>query len=359
MKKSLLTMAIAGMLMTSSCKNAGIDFPDYIYQTIYFAQQTPVRTIVIGDDGEYDTELDNKHQFQAMATLGGINDNNSQRSVEVKIAPELLNGLTFADGRQIKMLPENYYKFESNRIIIPKGKVRGGTLVQLTDAFFEDGLSAEVTYVLPMILVNGSDSILEGKAKEGVENPHRLATADWDVVPMDYQLLAVKYKNRYHGVWLSKGKDEINNNGTVTINDRNPQYWEKADTCWMSTVKLNIGRRQFYPVVTTVNDRGEEVDMRLNCTLYLTFSDNGDITVSTPTEGCSATGSGKWEYKGAKKAWGDQDRDQITLNYEYTINYTANALTGQTGTYKVKREETMVMRDRQSKFETFSFTYNQ
>lgn len=359
MKKSLLAMAIAGLLMTSSCKNADVDFPDYIYQTIYFAQQTPVRNIVIGDDGEYDTELDNKHQFQAMATLGGINDNNGQRSVEVRIAPELLTGLTFADGRQIKMLPESYYKFETNKIIIPKGKVRGGVLVQLTDAFFEDEQSADMTYVLPMVLVNGSDSILEGKAKEGIENPRRLVTSDWDVTPMDYQLLAIKYKNRYHGVWLSQGKDEINNNGTVTTNDRNKQYWEKADTCWMSTIKLNASRRQFSHYVTTINDKGEEVDTKINITLRLDYTDNGDITVSTKTAGCSASGSGKWEYQAAKKAWGDKDRDQITLNYEYSIPYTLNALTGQTAVYKVKRQETMVMRDRQSKFETFSFSNNQ
>ncbi len=347
------------MLMTSSCKNADIEFPDYIYQTIYFAQQSPVRTIVIGDDGEYDTELDNKHQFQVMATLGGINDNNSKRTVDVKIAPELLTGVTFANGTPIKVMPESYYTMASKTITIPKGMVRGGTLVQLTDAFFEDPASAEVTYVLPMILVNGSDSILEGKAKEGVENPHRLATADWDVVPMDYQLLAVKYKNRYHGVWLSKGKDEINNNGTVTTKDRNPQYWEKADTCWMSTVKLNIGRRQFSHIVTTINAAGEEVDTRIGVTLRLAYSDNGDIAVSTDTPGCSASGTGKWTYQGAKKAWGDKDRDQITLNYEYSIPYTLNAITGQTAVYKVKREETMVMRDRQNKFETFSFSNNQ
>ena len=257
------------------------------------------------------------------------------------------------------MLPESYYKFETNKIIIPKGKVRGGVLVQLTDAFFEDEQSADMTYVLPMVLVNGSDSILEGKAKEGVENPRRLVASDWDVTPMDYQLLAIKYKNRYHGVWLSQGKDEINNNGTVTTNDRNKQYWEKADTCWMSTIKLNASRRQFSHYVTTINDKGEEVDTKINITLRLDYTDNGDITVSTKTAGCSASGSGKWEYQAAKKAWGDKDRDQITLNYEYSIPYTLNALTGQTAVYKVKRQETMVMRDRQSKFETFSFSNNQ
>ncbi len=359
MKKSLFAMIAVGMLGVSSCKNSDIDFPDYIYQTIYFAQQTPVRTIVIGEDDTAVNDLDNQHQFQVMATLGGVNDNNKSRSVDVRIAPELLNGVTFADGKAVKILPDNYYTLSSNTINIPKGKVRGGSVVQLTDAFFEDEASAEVTYVLPMILVNGSDSILEGKAVEGITAPNRFIASDWEVAPQDYQLLAVNYKNRYHGVWLSQGKDEITVNGNVTVKDRNKQYWEKADTCWFSTIKLDASRRQFSHIVTTINAAGEEVDSRLNCTLRLNFNDNGDITVSTTTTGCTASGSGKWTYHGAKKAWGDKDRDMITLNYEYEIPYVANELTNTVSTYKVKREETLVMRDRQSKFETFSFTYNQ
>ncbi len=359
MKKSLFAMIAVGMLGVSSCKNSDIDFPDYIYQTIYFAQQSPVRTIVLGEDGDFDTELDNKHQFQVMATLGGINTNGKNRSVDVKIAPELLNGLTFDDGSEIKLLPDNYYSMESKSITIPKGMVRGGTLVQLTDAFFADEASAEVTYVLPMILYNGSDSILEGQAGEGIISPNRFVSSDWEVAPMDYQLLAIKYKNSYHGVWLSQGTDEVSVNGNVTTTERKQQYWENADTCWMSTVGLNVSRRQFSPVVSIINAAGEESDLRLSCTLYFTISDDGDVTVSTPTEGCSASGSGKWTYHGATKAWGDKDRDQIKVNYEYEIPYVSNQITNAVSYYKVKREETMVMRDRQSKFETFSFTYNQ
>ncbi|MCM1505040.1 MAG: DUF5627 domain-containing protein [Muribaculum sp.] len=359
MKKSLFAMIAVGMLGISSCKNSDIDFPDYIYQTIYFAQQSPIRTIVLGEDGDFDTELDNKHQFQVMATLGGINGNNKTRTVDVKIAPELLNGVTFAGGSPIKLLPENYYTMESKTITIAKGQVRGGTVVQLSDAFFADIASTEVTYVLPMILVNGSDSILEGQPGEGILNPNRYVSSDWEVAPMDYQLLAIKYKNPYHGVWLSQGKDEVTVNGTVTTTERKQQYWEKADTCWMSTVGLNVSRRQFSPVVQVINAAGEETDLRLNCTLHFTINDNGDVSVSTPTTGCSASGSGKWTYHGAKKAWADKDRDQITVNYEYEIPYVANELTNAISYYKVKREETLVMRDRQSKFETFSFTYNQ
>ncbi len=39
-------------------------------------------------------------------------------------------------------------------------------------------------------------------------------------------------------------------------------------------------------------------------------------TVSSDTEGMTATGTGKFVEKGAKLAWGNKDRDILTLNYK-------------------------------------------
>lgn len=57
----VLSIAVTGMILTS-CENNDISFPDYEGgSTVYFAYQSPVRTLVMGED-EYDTTLDNQHK---------------------------------------------------------------------------------------------------------------------------------------------------------------------------------------------------------------------------------------------------------------------------------------------------------
>jgi hypothetical protein len=61
--------------------------------------------------------------------------------------------------------------------------------------------------------------------------------------------------------------------------------------------------------------------------------------------------------KGAKNAWGGKDRDEIVLNYtidyEYT-DYDPNNNWAAVQRHKiVKSADTLVMRDRQTKLETF------
>ncbi|MBO5014621.1 MAG: adhesin, partial [Bacteroidaceae bacterium] len=50
--------------------------------------------------------------------------------------------------------------------------------------------------------------------------------------------------------------------------------------------------------------------------LLLTFDGSNNCTVSSLTPGVTATGSGKWEDDGAKKAWNQKDRDMIDLSYK-------------------------------------------
>ena len=50
MKKSFLILAaMAGALFTA-CENGDMEFPDYKYSAVYFAYQSPIRTITIGED---------------------------------------------------------------------------------------------------------------------------------------------------------------------------------------------------------------------------------------------------------------------------------------------------------------------
>lgn len=101
MKKTLynIMMALGCMASVMSCENGDVEFPDFDYQTVYFANQTPVRTITLGDD-VYPTDLDNKHMCQIYATMGGVNANKTDRKLQIAVDETLCSGKQFADGRE-------------------------------------------------------------------------------------------------------------------------------------------------------------------------------------------------------------------------------------------------------------------
>ena len=97
MKRIINKFLIAGLVSCgiaaglTSCKNGSADFPDYEGgTTVYFAYQSPVRTIVLGDD-EYDTTLDKQHKCLIKATFGG-SYNGSNGSVQVAVGRHTRQG---------------------------------------------------------------------------------------------------------------------------------------------------------------------------------------------------------------------------------------------------------------------------
>lgn len=324
-------LLMASLAVFTSCKNDDIEFGDFDYQTIYFATQTPVRTITLGED-TYPTESDNEHRFQVYATLGGVENNKSDRTVNIVVDETLVDGLVFDDGSVMKALPADYYKLSGNTITIKSGNIMGCVDVQLTDAFFADPKSTELTYVLPLRIVSASDSVLSG---------------------MDYTLYAVKYKNKYHGCWLSRGTDLITTGGKDSTNVRMPDDWEDADLVYLTTVGLQQSRYEVSTNVWVADEKGNTTVATKKCSLILTFDDEDNCTITTDTEGCTATGSGKWTYHGEPKAWNKTDRDQLKLDYTVTFTYQSG---GEDVTTTVKTTETLVMRDRQNKYETFTYT---
>lgn len=330
----------------SSCKNDDIEFPDFDYQTVYFARKQPVRTIVLGNDEVYPNDIDNAHQCQIYAVLGGVNENKKDRNIQIVVDESLCNGLQFSDGRDVKPMPSSYYTLSSNTITIKKGEIMGAVDVQLTDAFFADtancvkstSSSEKVEYVIPVRMVAADDSILSG---------------------YDYTLYAVNYKNKYHGCWLSRGTDVIKTPGKAdSTSTRMPDYWEYADLVYLTTDGLQQSRYGISTNVTVVDSTGTGRNRRAtttiavkDCSLILTFDSSDHCTISTDTPGCTATGSGQWTSHGAEKAWGDKDRDQLTLQYEVTYTYES---AGQQVTTTRSTTETLVMRDRQSKLTDFT-----
>ncbi|MBO4826665.1 MAG: DUF1735 domain-containing protein [Prevotella sp.] len=330
-----------------SCENSDISFPDYEGgTTVYFPYQYPVRTIVLGDD-EYDTTLDQAHQCKIMATFGG-SYNGSNGTVQVAVDESLVNNLTFENGEPVKAMPSNYYSLSTTNLAF-NGTMNGATVVQLTDAFFNDPDAVKNTYVIPLVMTgqSGFGKILTGQLMEGFSGS-RCDESVWDILPKDYVLYCVKFQNKYSGWWLTNGNtstDNIEKASTVQIKT-------KSMTSCIYTVSYLLD----FAVRTTDKDGNEqkEVQQRIfTADLLLSFDGSNNCTISSLTDGVKASGSGSWGDNSEKKAWGNKDRDGMELNY--TIDF------GQTDDYgnamKAATHEKMVYQRSGVKSETFTPIY--
>ncbi|UGU17696.1 DUF5627 domain-containing protein [Sinomicrobium kalidii] len=339
MKNKIILLFLFGLCLLASCENGDWEFNDYKYQTVYFAYQYPVRTITLGED-VYDTTLDNQHKCRIMATTGGVYDNNKNVTIDVEVDNSLCEGLLFNEGAgEIEAMPSGYYELASDQIVIPEGEITGGVEVQLTDAFFADSLSLDKNYVIPLVMttVSGADSILSGVPL--ADNPKRTIAADWNELPKDYILYAIRYINPWDGYYLRRGEDVITGkNGNASLNQtivRRAQYVEHDEVFKVTTRSLD---KVEFPLVFK-DSNGYNVE----CTLLLTFDQEGNCTVTAGSEGYTASGSGKFVRDGEKKSWGEKDRDALYLTYEIDLEEM-----------HVSTTDTLVLRDRGVAMETFS-----
>ena len=315
MKKLNIILLLAAAWLTSC--NQEKEFPDFGTQSVYFAYQYPVRTITLGEDANVNTDLDNAYKCQIYAATGGVYSSKKDVSIGFVVDKSLLgNGLLFGAGKnQIMAMPENYYSFGSDNIMIRNGDLAGGVDVQLTDAFFADPKAIQNTYVIPlkMTTVNNADLILPNKS---------------------FVLYAVKYVNQYHGNYLRRGRDIITGAVNQTISRRN-QYVEKDEVIKLPTRSL---KEIEFPVVYK-----DAESKNINATLVLKFENDGNCTVSSATTGIEASGSGKFVKRGEKNSWGNKDRDAIYLNYSVKLQGM-----------NVSTADTLVIRDRGVALETFT-----
>lgn len=332
MKKIFLFSLL--LVLLSSCHNQEQVFDDYEYSTVYFAYQTPVRTITLGED-IFDTSLDNLHQCKIMATMGGVYTNKSNVVINFQVDNSLCDGILFKTlNTNVVAMPSNYYTLSSNQITIAKGEILGGVTVQLTDAFFADPLALTNHYVIPLVMTNvqNADSILQGAAK--YLDSQRTNAADWDVLPKDYILYAIKYINPWEANYLRRGVDVITEGGTKTTTVRHQTYVEDDEVIKLTTRSLT----ETTLPMTYKDDGGNNI----NVNLVLTFDDNGNCTISSATSGATASGSGSFVIDGEKKSWGNTDRNALYLNYKVTL-----------GTKQYNTTDTLVVRDRGVAMETF------
>lgn len=315
-----------------SCKNGDNEFPDYEKGvTAYFANQYPARCVVLGNYPDGDNSLDNEHKVMILATQGGAYKSRNLK-IDVAIDPSLVENLTFPDGSPVKVMPENYYSLESTTFTKKKDYLFGSE-VTLTDAFFADPASIKNTYVIPVRMVNaiGADRILSGTPVDPESNPARCDASAWSVLPQDYVLYCVKYVNPWDASYCRRGVDQVNDavSGSST-NIRHEQYVEKDEVVRLTTKSMN---EVVFPLSTIVPD-GESVKT-LTCDMILTFNGD-DCSISTSTEGMSASGTGKFVKLGDKHSLNNEDRDVIYLDYQ--VNF---------GSRQFTTKDTLVVRSRE------------
>ncbi|RXK61570.1 DUF1735 domain-containing protein [Lacibacter luteus] len=338
MKRVFLISVILLSIITAC--NKKWEFPDYKYSTVYFPYQSPVRTLVLGED-IIDNTLDNQRKCLIMATMGGVYENKKDVTLTVAVDNTLTQRLRFgsATGTDVIAMPANYYTLPQDmKIVIPSGKVMGGIEVQLTDAFFADPRAIKNTFVIPMRITSvvNADSILRGSTTKTSPDP-RLA-ADWGIAPKDYVLYAIKYINPFHGVYLRRGVAEVKgNNGNTALDTtvvyRN-QFVEKDEVCNLFTKSMTQDS-----ISLNAKNKG---NINAAFQLVLNFDNAGNCSVAGPASASyTVSGNGAFVKKG--DMWGNQKRDVLHLKYQVNFGTTTHSFT-----------DTLVLRDRGVKFETFN-----
>jgi hypothetical protein len=340
MKKSFFILLII-LAVFSACENQDWEFPDFDYSTVYFAYQSPVRTIVLGEDYVFDNSLDNEHKCLIMATVGGVYENKKDITIDVVVDNSLCENLKFgnAAGNDVIAMPSGYYSLTDNiQIVIPTGELMGGIEVQLTDAFFEDSLSIKNTYVIPIVItsVTNADSVLRGQTE--IDTADRRIDGEWSVVPKDYVLYAIKYINPWHASYLRRGIDVVKGNNGNTALDATYVYHEKYVE-WDEVCEAET--RSMDEVSIKLNTKAQgNIDLPFE--LIIRFDENNNCTISNP-ESASYTLTGSGKYVNDGDMFGGEKRDVLQLSYIIDFGTTTHTLT-----------DTLVMRNRGIEFETFN-----
>ncbi len=343
MKKLVILFVIAAAMF--SCDNQENDFEDYDFQTVYFPIQYPARTLVLGESRS-DNSIDLEHAFSIGVSVGGMYENKVERVVNIRLAPELLQGVTVG-GRPLQVLPSNYYESMSfDQITIPSGSFNGKLRVDLTDAFFQDPLSTDVNYVIPLVIEPSTkDSVLSGMPLPEIgSSADRRVSSDWmpGFEPKDYTLFAVKYINKYHGTFLHSGVDEtLDGAGNVVETfTYKADYVEQDLQTLLTTKSLN----------TCFMDRLGGQNQGSAYQVELTFNDaNGTISIVSANGDASISGTGSFVLADDPQAvnWGGKGHMTLKLDYEYQVNGV-----------KHRAKDVLVYRDNNMQYEEFSITLN-
>lgn len=370
--KLKLVSIFALVFIFMACENQPIEFQDFGSTSVFFPYQTPARTLILGDYDLGFNDNDNNSRFEIGVVMSGVYENTKDRRIHFELAPELISATALGvDSVNVKMLPPAYYTIEQQSpVIIPSGAFNGRIPIQLNDAFFDDPLSfaefGEVHYVIPLKITDFEeiDSLLTGVPI--VDNPIKILPENWNPAPKDFTLFGIKYINKYHGVHLRRGKDRIQGTAELHTIATGARVTSNIDTTSVYHAEFVV-KDEVVPVTTSgksKTDVANRVRRGLipsddNVSLNLSFSANGDIIItSAEGETRTITGTGKWVEDGDE--WGGEKRNVIYLEYQYRDVATVPFETSRGRTlseydvdFQHQVNDTLVMRDRDIKFEEF------
>jgi len=338
MKKILFLLSIVTLLF--SCTNQDIDFDDFAYQSVYFPYQTPVRSLMLGDEVDGDNSIDLEHAFSIGASIGGMYENKRDRELTVAFAPELASNITDAGGNELKLLPAGYYNATFDKITIPAGSFFGKLRVNLTDAFFEDTLTTGLHYIIPLIITDAAgDSILSGVKLNTVVSPDPRIAEHWVVPPKNYVLFGIKYINATHGVYLLRGKRTNTTAVPPVTVSYSARFLDDNDMTKLTTKSLT---ENYMPTVGGTNK--ETVNAKYS--MKLTFNkDNKSVIVSQKNaSSVVVSGTGKYYSKNDTGAESYNGKKHRTIYLDYTYLDDGN-------TFHVN--DSLVFVDTDMKFEVF------
>jgi hypothetical protein len=293
--------------------------------------------------------------FVVSVAMGGVYKNTKDRTLTFRVDRSLCDNVLFkSSGEPVKVLPDNYYTLSSgDQIVIKSGNVNGGVEVRLTDALFNDPEATGLAYVLPLRLVstNDLDSILRGSSL--LPDPDPRVSSDWSIMPKDFTITGIKFRNAYDGTFLHRGKTVATGAVQSTVSYRRP-YVENDDQRVVSTagknqVSLSVPVR-ITGMTGTVNlqlnfpDGMGTADCDITGTATFTDADRNDYTATVAGKGRFVNGG----EQGNDEEWGDKKRDALFLNYQFT---------DAAGSVTSSSTDTLVLRDRSRSLETFEIAF--
>lgn len=206
MKKSAILLGM--ILLLSSCYEDYVK--DYDYNAVYFAYQTDVRTVVVGEGMKFGVGI----------TLAGVIDNEQDRVVQFKTDNGLVNGSALQSMKNhdftyikdmmtsvtsLQELPTDEYsllfdgKF-SNEVIIRKGSHTAFINIKVDSLKFLSNTSRTVpSDVIPLTITKAdADLIYDGK---------------------ESAVIGVRYENMLFGNYWHGGKATVKNNSGTTVEE--------------------------------------------------------------------------------------------------------------------------------------------
>jgi len=187
--KKIIAFFIIAVTLTACYDDYILDFE---YDGVYFPYQVDVRTFVVGEG----------MKIKFGAALGGVRDNDRDRTVNYQIDNSLISDATLAAMKgsaasyiktsvaevdQLKLMPQNYYTLSDNsKIVIEKGQHSGTVTLKPDSArFLADPMAMSAAYAIPL----------------------RITSADADTIiqSRNYAVIAFKYETMLYGNYWHGG----------------------------------------------------------------------------------------------------------------------------------------------------------